>query len=140
MMKDDRAKSKGEIQGILDKVKLTGIFESWKFALKDDGADKSGNARWTLQILGRGPCSVTGEMEDWSSRKFFVTQFMCHNEIIRTAKMAFDRAVEHERDECFKFDDVVIYTPHINYELVVRMAKEHPGEFTNSRTNGMQGI
>jgi len=139
-MKDDRAKSRQEIQGILDKIELKGIFKSWKIVLKADGLDAKGNERWTLQLLGRSPCSVTGEMEDWSGRKFFITQFMCHNEIVRTAKMAFDRAVEHERDEYFQYDGVAVDTPHKNYKLIVRMAKEHPEEFTNSRTNGMQGI
>lgn len=139
-MKDDRPKTVEEIQEILDKVNLTGIFKEWKFILKADGFDSNGSERWTLQILGKGPCSITGEIENWSSRKFFITQFMCHNEIIRTAKMAFERAVEHERDECFTYDGVVVETPHVNYDLVVKMAKEYPDEFTNSRTDGMQGI
>lgn len=117
-----------QIQEIVNQI----TYLDWKFRLFDDGN------RALLQVQGNGICPKTGERVEWTGRKHAISFHSCRNEIIRTAKLAIDRAVQHEVDEQFRYRGVAIFNPHMNYDLVVEMANQP--EFEDARSDGLQGV
>jgi len=104
----------------------------WEIRLRHDGD------RPYIQIFGHGPDPKAGMMDaHWSGRKWFISPHMCKNEVIRTAYKAIECAVAHEMNEYFLYKGVAIMTPHMDYEEIVDIMKDH--NCIDARENGMQG-
>lgn len=104
----------------------------WNIRLLYDGP------RPYLQVHGHGPDPKEGMKDaEWSGRKWFVSPHMCKNEVIRTAYKAIENAVAHEMNENFLYKGVAIMTPHMDYEEIVDIMKDH--DCIDSREDGMQG-
>lgn len=78
----------------------------------------------TLQIIFDAPCTVTGEMETQYCRVWTLQYTMCDSEVIRTAHLATRQLFEHECDEQFRYNNVAIYSPHNNVELLVKFREQ----------------
>lgn len=74
-----------------------------------------GRARVYLQAKYTSPCTDTGEVKEWGGRKWYLSEFMTDDEIIKTAWCAFDKAVQHEVMEAFKVNGIRLFNPHVNY-------------------------
>lgn len=72
-----------------------------------------------LQVLYNAPCTKTGEVQEWSGRKWYVSDYMTEDEIVKTAWCAFEAAVKHEVMEGFKFDGVIVFNPHVNFRALL---------------------
>jgi hypothetical protein len=120
--------SEKEIREIVSSV----AYLDWDIKVLYDGD------RAYLQIHGHGPDPKDGMRDaQWSGRKWFISPHMCKNELIRTAYKAIECAVAHEMNENFLYKDVAIMTPHMDYEEIVDIMKDH--DCIDSRINGMQG-
>jgi hypothetical protein len=73
------------------------------------------NGRIYLQLVYYAPCTKTQEHLEWKSRKWYLSEFMTDDEIVKTAYCAFEAAVKHEIMEGFKFDGVIVFNPHVNF-------------------------
>jgi hypothetical protein len=92
-----------------------------------------------LQVFGHGPDPKQNmKDEKWSGRKFFISPHMCKNEIIRTGLLAVERAVAHEMYENILYKGFAIFTPHMDYEEIVEIMRDH--SVIDSRDGGMQGV
>ena len=82
---------------------------------------------WVLHVdngmAGRAPylqwkwfdrCSKTGEIKEWASRKWVLSEYMVRSELVATAFKAVLTALEHEAREFFQFDGKVTYNPHVD--------------------------
>lgn len=86
---------------------------------------KEGHARIYLQAKYTSACTETQEVKEWSGRKWYLSEYMTEDEIVKTAWCAFEKAVQHEVMEAFKFDGVRLFNPHVNYlELLSVSHKE----------------
>lgn len=118
-----------EIKEIIDNIS----YLDWEVRLRMDGT------RPYLQVYGHGPDPKNGMKDSkWSGRKWMLSPHMCKNEIIRTAYKAVECAVAHEMNENFLYKGVAIMTPHMDYEEIVTIMKDH--DCTDSRVGGMQGV
>lgn len=132
----------GQIEEIVHNVK----YLDWQIALRLDAlstylpgtAPPGQPGRPYLQVFGHGP-DPKNNMEDakWSSRKWWLSYHMCKNEIIRTALKAIEAAVAHEMYENILYKGHAVFTPHMDYDEIVRMMEDH--SVVDSREDGMQG-
>jgi hypothetical protein len=93
-------------------------FGDWKFRVGGDFA----SARPFLQVTFSEPCMKTGVMKHWSGRKWFLSLYMCHSEVIQTAFKAALGAVEHEAREKFKYRGRPIFGPHYDVDKLWEIA------------------
>ena len=90
----------------------------WDIRLRMDGD------RPYVQVFGFGLDPHSGKDESWSGRKWMLSSHMCDNEIVRTCHKAIETAVLHEMNEHFKFKDFPIANPHLNFDILVDLARE----------------
>jgi hypothetical protein len=87
------------------------------------GTIKSG--RIYIQVAYKTECTKLGQLEEWKGRKYYLSDYMTDDEIVKTAYVAFKTAVEHEVMEGFKVDNIILFNPHIDFEeLLIISSKE----------------
>lgn len=64
------------------------------------------------------PCSKTGEVKFWKSRKWYISEHMVESELVGTAFLALKTALEHEAREFFTYEGRVVYNPHVNIQAL----------------------
>lgn len=84
--------------------------------------DKSYGKRPYLQVYYHAPCAKTGNIERWSGRKWYLSPHMTDDEIVKTAWAAAQAAVEHEIKEGFKFDNIVLFNPHVDFRKILEIS------------------
>lgn len=78
-----------------------------------------------LQITYKTKCNKSKKMENWHGRKFYLSEHMTEDEVIKTLFLGFKLTVEHEVMESFKVDGKILFNPHLNYtELLAMSHKE----------------
>ncbi len=78
--------------------------------------------RLFLQVFYEAPCTKTKKYDLWKGRKWYLSEFMTDDEIIKTAYAAFEAAVKHEIMEGFKVDGVILFNPHTNFEELLKIS------------------
>lgn len=58
----------------------------------------------------------------WFGRKWYLSEFMTDDEIVKTAYSAFRQALEHEVMEGFKVDDKPLFNPHLDFEALLEIS------------------
>jgi len=79
-------------------------------------------SRLYLQIQYHSTCTKTGEFKKWHGRKWYLSDHMTADEIIKTVFIAFKSAVEHEIMEAFKVDGKILFNPHTNFEELLKVS------------------
>lgn len=69
-----------------------------------------------IQVRYTSLCTKTDKIEDWKGRKWYLSEHMTNDEIVKTAYCGFEAAVKHEIMEGFKIDDKILFNPHVNFE------------------------
>ena len=80
------------------------------------------DGRIFLQVVFSSPCTKDGDIQEWHGRKWYLSEFMLTDEIVKTAYGAFKMAVEHEVMESFKVDGIILFNPHINFEELLKVS------------------
>lgn len=75
-----------------------------------------------LQVIYKAPCTKTGDINEWSGRKYYLSDYMTDDEIVKTAYVAFESAIKHEIMEGFKVDGIILFNPHINFEELLKIS------------------
>lgn len=94
------------------------------FIIRCEHDNKYENGRIFLQIIYFGKCNKTGEIEEWHGRKFYLSDHMTDDEIVKTCFVAFKSAVEHEIMEGFTVDEKVLFNPHLNFEELLKISNK----------------
>lgn len=84
--------------------------------------DKIHGGRIYVQVYYEAPCTNTGEVQDWKGRKYYLSDFMTEDEVVKTCYVAFEQAVKHEVMEGFKFDGVILFNPHVNFRELLKIS------------------
>jgi len=90
--------------------------------LRSDAKVKYG--RFFIQIQYTDICKKTGEKKVWHGRKWYLSDHMTDDEIVKTAYAAFEAAVKHEILEGFTVDGKPLFNPHIDFEELLKIKKE----------------
>lgn len=80
--------------------------------------DKKYGQRIYLQVHYDAACKKSREFKSWSGRKWYLSEYMTDDEIVKTCYLAFETAVKHEIMEGFKVDNIAVFNPHTNYEIL----------------------
>jgi len=75
-----------------------------------------------IQIQYDSVCTKSGSIESWNGRKYYLSEYMTDDEIIKTIYVAFESAVKHELMEGFKVDNIILFNPHINFEELLKIS------------------
>lgn len=92
------------------------------FNLRVEHDNKYPNGRIFLQVTYNASCNKTGETLEWHGRKWYLSDHMTKDEIIKTAWCAFEAAVKHEIMEGFKVDGKVLFNPHVDFESLLSIS------------------
>lgn len=82
------------------------------------------DGRLFLQVVYKSPCIKTGEVKEWHGRKFYLSDYMTADEIVKTSWLAFKLAIEHEIMEGFRVNGKLLFNPHINYEALLAISEQ----------------
>lgn len=92
------------------------------FALRD-AIDPRPDARVYLQIEYQAPePHGGGEVKSWRGRKWYLSEYMTDDEVVKTAYLAVRTAVEHEVMEGFLLDGQRVFNPHTPYHVLMDVA------------------
>lgn len=69
-------------------------------------------------------CTNSSRVQAWKGRKWYLSDHMTDDEIIKTCFAAFKQTVEHEVMEGFSVDGIVLFNPHASYESLLRVSRE----------------
>jgi hypothetical protein len=100
---------------LLKRVKISIFGKDLSLKIDRDQANQYSD-RIFIQVVYKAPCTKTGDEIEWKGRKWYLSNYMTDDEIIKTAYVAFEAAVKHEIMEGFKVDDKVLFNPHVNFE------------------------
>lgn len=109
------------VNAIIDRLTLSALGIPFVVMADRDIIFKE-KGRIFLQVLYHSPCTKTGEKKVWKGRKWYLSQYMTDDEIVKTAYCAFKAAVEHEIMEGFKVDGKILFNPHINFEELLAIS------------------
>jgi hypothetical protein len=111
-----------QIKLITDKIKCQLLSTTFRIRVERDNKDL-GNGRIFIQMSYDGFCSRTGVFQyDWHGRKYYLSDYMTEDEIVKTCFAAFKAAVEHEVMEGFKINDITVFNPHIDHKELLKIS------------------
>ena len=105
---------------ILERIKLSVFGMDFKVLFERDKIIDNG--RYYIQIEYEAPCTKTGKVETWKGRKWYLSEYMTDDEIVKTTWCAFEACVKHEVMEGFKVDDIILFNPHVNFEELLKVS------------------
>jgi hypothetical protein len=94
------------------------------------------NGRIFVQICYQAPCSKAGSPLEWHGRKWYLSEHMTDDEIVKTIYAAFETAIKHEIMEGFKVNGIILFNPHTHYKALLNVSHnevsrpEHPAPQT----------
>lgn len=115
-------KSLDEIRSLLKRVNLSVLGK--QFSLRCEVDNKFDAGRIFIQVVYFTGCNKTGVEQEWHGRKFYLSDHMTSDEIIKTSFVAFKSSVEHEVMEGFTVDGIVLFNPHVNFEELLKVSNK----------------
>ncbi len=82
------------------------------------------SGRMYIQVCYTTNCTKTSVLTEWKGRKYYLSDYMTDDEIVKTAYVAFQQAVMHETMEGFKVDNIILFNPHINFEELLLISNK----------------
>lgn len=110
---------KEKVIQLVSRISLTCLDKPFTILVE---ADKRGGDRIYLQVQYESKCTKTGELDTWKGRKWYLSEFMTDDEVVKTAYCAFEAAVKHEVMEGFKVDGKILFNPHMNFEALLSIS------------------
>ena len=114
---------------ILARITADCLLTDFKFLCKyDDKFTLSGHVpsdtygRIYIQVEYRTMCQKSMKLETWKGRKYYLSEYMTDDEVVKTAYVAFKTAVEHEVMEGFRVDNIPLFNPHVNFEELLKIS------------------
>lgn len=108
-----------KVKAIVDRVTLELLGIQFFIVVAED---KVHGGRIYVQASYESPCTNSGEIQEWKGRKYYLSEFMTEDEVIKTCYVAFEQTVKHEVMEGFKVDNIILFNPHINFEELLKVS------------------
>lgn len=110
-----------KVKKLTDRITMNLLGIEFRVRVERDNLDPE-NGRIFLQIVFDSPCTKTNEVQEWHGRKWYLSEHMPADEIMKTAYGAFKMCVEHEVMESFKVDGIILFNPHVNFEELLKVS------------------
>lgn len=82
------------------------------------------DGRIFIQIVYETPCNKTGEKKEWHGRKWYLSDYMTEDEIVKTAWCAYESVVKHETMETFRVFGKLLFNPHVHYRSLLEVSEK----------------
>lgn len=117
------------VTGLLSRVTLSCLEKEFKLKISYDDIHRtcreSIEPRVYIQIGYNSNCNKTGEKNtDWKARKWYLSDFMTDDEIIKTSYAAFEACIKHEAMEGFRVDGEILFNPHVDFEELLKISNK----------------
>jgi hypothetical protein len=110
------------IQTLISPIRANCLGKEFRFRAERD--NKNPNGRYFIQCCYNSKCSVSGEEKEWHGRKWYLSEHMTEDEIVKTCFAAFKAAVEHEVMEGFTYEGGRVFNPHVSFRSLLKISKE----------------
>ncbi|PTS86452.1 hypothetical protein DBR00_02535 [Pseudomonas sp. HMWF032] len=85
-------------------------------------------AKGSLRVsCEEGTCNVSGKPLVWKGRHWLLSPHMTEGEIVQTAWLALQVAMEHEMRENFRYKGAMVFGPHFDICALAELAKSPAG-------------
>lgn len=108
-----------KVEAITAKIEMTCIHTTFKIHVDRDNVY---GGRIFIQVQYKAPDSRTGKLNDWNSRKWYLSEHMTEDEVVKTCFAAFKAAVEHEIMEGFRYEDKIVFNPHVDFRELMNIS------------------
>ena len=109
-----------EVKELLSRVKGCIFGMEFKYRVEYDNVYQvNGKGRIFIQIIYTAACNKTGEVIEWFGGKWYLSDHMTSDEIIKKAWCAYQSVITHEMMETFLVDDKILFNPHTNFEALL---------------------
>lgn len=100
------------------------VFETvFRFRVERDNK-RPDDGRIFIQVTYEGPCTVTGEVKEWHGRKWYLSDHMTEDEVVKTCYAAFKATVEHEVMEGFTHFGDRVFNPHASFRALIAAGRQ----------------
>lgn len=106
---------------LVERIDASCLGVKFKIRCERDVMNKE-DGRVFIQFKYESPCSKTDVMEEWKGRKWYLTEFMTDDEVIKSIYSAFEQAIKHEILEGFKVDGIILFNSHIDFEELLKIS------------------
>lgn len=116
---------KYRVQLIVNRIKLCLFNLDFKIRVEYDGIYYNpiiDDGRVYIQIVYTCKDVRTDKEKEWRGRKWYLSEYMTDDEIIKTCYTAYEACIKHEIMETFKVDDIILFNPHVNYEELLKIS------------------
>lgn len=110
-----------EVKAIIAKIEMTCIHTTFKIRVDMDNVYVN-SGRIFIQVQYKAPDSRTGKLSDWNGRKWYLSEHMTEDEIVKTCFAAFKAVVEHEVMEGFRYEDKIVFNPHVDFRELMSVS------------------
>lgn len=137
-----------KVNSIVGRISMNLLGIEFKTRVERDNLHPD-NGRVFIQIIFNAPCTKDGEVKEWHGRKWYLSEHMTDDEIVKTTYSAFKACVEHEVMESFKVDGIILFNPHLDFEQLLAIShnevrrKDHQSvtdELSKYRKSGRHDI
>lgn len=122
------------VKGLLSRVTLSCLDKDFQIVISYDkkqyelfmryNLPETEEPRVYIKITCMAENTLTGVQELQHGRKWYLSEHMTDDEIIKGTFGAFERFVNHEVKEGFKVDGKRIYNPHTDFEELLKICEK----------------
>lgn len=107
------------VRQLTNRISLTCLGKNFEIIVSPDL--KYGE-RIFIQLSYSAVCVKSGVEDTWKGRKWYLSEHMADDEIIKTCFAAFEACIKHEILEGFKVDDKILFNPHVHFESLLAIS------------------
>lgn len=105
-------------RAVVAKLSASVMSRSVTFRVERD-VKRPDDGRVFIQCVYAAPCTVSNHLKEWHGRKWYLSDHMTEDEIVKTCFAAFKAAVEHEVMEGFLFEGQRVFNPHADFRALI---------------------
>lgn len=109
-----------DTRDLLKRIKMSMFGKKFTIRCEVDNIYEDG--RVFLQVVYFAACTKTGEEQEWHGRKWYLSNYMTKDEVVKTCFTAFKAVIEHEIMEGFTVDNKVLFNPHVDFEELLKIS------------------
>ncbi len=93
-------------------------------ALRDRKAPVDGRIYIQIQFNARDAKFPHNRAKTFNSRKWYLSDHMPEDEIVKTIYLAYETCVRHEVMEGFKVNGITLFNPHVDYKELLKISNK----------------
>ena len=111
-----------DIEKVTNRIECNVMNNVFILMVRND--QKEGNHRFYIQLRYYANDTKDRRHKLWYGRKWYLSDHMTDDEIVKTAYAAFEAAVKHEIMEGFTVDGITLFNPHVNFEEILKVSNK----------------